>query len=405
MRRPLRLDLEAVSARAAPCVEGTGSISVCAGPWATYSSTALRGSGWSVAPTGSASEGYEGSLRLRKDSLGVLGSVDFGDGISAQSAGLQAGFAGAKLRMGVGRAHRWSNLEISSASGSLDLPWDDVTDSGFVGFDLPLGPLQCSSSLWRTTRRSASDTGMADTGRSLGWSVSAVAPTSLGSWRISLDRVDRVLSTTGRFQGRIFHDQEWTSRRAEARFAWTGGNWEVQAGTRQYRMDSPQGDLEHPTLTWNILSKQRYAAVYAVASDQRDYFSGSLSVERWDAGFRHSWNGRSWRAWAGLDGRLWNCRADFARRRLLVAGLIPSVSLDSLASGDGWLAALGPEAAISWRSARFGRVELSASCSAPLAGDWNDHIASPGPASPASSRSSLPLDPWSLWSLRLTWSQ
>jgi hypothetical protein len=404
LRRPLRMDFQGAYARAVPCVGGSDPISVCAGPWEENSGTALRGSRWSLAPEEASSQGFEGFLGARWKFLGLSGTAREGDGIQAQSGGIQAGANPARILFGVGRSHRWSNLLVSSSSGSIDLPWNDVTDSVFTGLALPVGPVECTTSLWKTDRRAVADTGLADTGSSLGWRVATSLETAFGAWTFSMEREDRFLSTTGRFQRKVFLEQEFSSARAQARVGWSGGNWQVQAGTRQYRLDSPQNDLDHPTLTWNNLSKQRFAAVYAVATDQQDYFSGNLTLQRWDCGFLHSWNGSAWSARAGLAGSLWTCRAEVLRRRLLVVGLLLSESLDSLASGNGWLATAGPEASISWRSERFGRVVLSASCAAPLAGDWNDHLAGPKAAS-GGSNPSLPLDPWSLWSVRVSWSQ
>jgi hypothetical protein len=325
--------------------------------------------------------------------------------VNVQSFGLEAKNAGARIFAGAGRTRRWSELDVSSSSGSLELPWDDVTDSALVGLALPLGEAVGSASLWGTDRSSLADSGVSDTGRSLGWSIGLSVPSWHGNWKASLFREDRTLSTTGRLGGRIFHQQAFSSARAQADVAWSDMNWQVMAGARQYRLDSPQGDLGNPTLAWNRLSGQPLASVYAAVMDQQDYYSGSLSANRWDAGFRHMWNGASWSVRAGLSGFLWTVRADLLRRRLRVVGLIPAVSVDSMASGTGWFAASGPEAAVSWFPTGFGRVELSGSWNAPLAGDWNDHLARPEPNPGGSSHSSLPIDPWSLWSVQLSWSQ
>jgi hypothetical protein len=320
--------------------------------------------------------------------------------VNTQSFELEAKSAGARIFGGAGRTRRWSELDISTSSGSLGLPWDDVVDSAMVGLALPLGEAVGSASLWGTDRSSVADTGISDTGRSFGWSIGLVIPSRHGNWKASLSRENRTLSATGRLGGKIFLQQAFSSARAQADLAWSDVNWQVTAGTRQYRLDSPQGDLGDPTVAWNRLSGQPLASVYAVAVDQQDYYSGSLSVNRWDAGFRHIWNGTSWSVRAGLSGFLWTVRTDILRRRLRVVGLVPAVSVDSMASGTGWFAASGPEAAVSWSPAGLGRLELSGSWNVPLTGNWRDRRHGSGTNTGGSS---LPIDPWSLWSVQLSW--
>jgi len=362
----------------------------------------MGGPDWSVAPNSSFQQGFEGAVRDRWGGMNLSGSVRSGSGVEAQSVGVQVGLAGSSILAGAGRTQRWSDLEIVSPSGSIDQTWNDVADSGFVGVSLPLGRFSGSAALWGTDRESPSVAGLADTGNSLGWSAGLSVPAWHGAWNFELWREDRTLSTTGRASGKVFHQQSFSSARAEARLRWTGGRWDAQAGTRQYRLDSPQGDLEDPTLAWNRLSDQPLASLYAAEVDQQDYWSGSLSIDRWDAGFRHTWSWRAFTVRAGLSGYLWTFRTDVRMRRLRVVGLIPAVSLDSLASGQGWFAASGPEASISWSLGRFGELDLSGSWSAPLDGIWHDRL---GGSAARPSMSSLPLDPWSLWSIGLSWSQ
>lgn len=401
LRKPLRTHPSRTQGRFVPCTD-SGSLSLCAGPMFDLEQASMGGPDWSVAPKSSASQGFEGAALAKWDGMDLSGSVRSGNGVEAQSMGVQGRMAGAGLSAGAGRTQRWSDLEIASPSGSIGEPWNDVADSGFVGITLPLGRFSGSTALWGTNRSSPSDVGLADSGTSLGWSVGLSVPFWHGSWEAVLWREDRSLSTTGREGGKIFHQQTFSGARAEARLHWTGEDWDVQTGTRQYRLDSPQGDLGDPTLAWNRLSDQPLASLLAAQVDQQDYWSGNLSIDRWDAGFRHTWRWGSCSGRAGLSGYLWTFRADLQMRRLRVVGLIPAVSLDSLAWGQGWFAASGPEASIAWSLGRWGELELSGSWSAPLDGIWHDRLGGSG-ASP--SLSSLPLDPWSLWSVGISWSQ
>ena len=401
LRKPLRTDPSETRGRFVPCTD-TGYISLCGGSLFDLAQSSMGGPDWSVAPKSSFSPGLEGAVRANLYPLEATGTLRSGTGVVAQSVGLQAKVAGASLLAGAGRTQRWSGLEIATPSGSIGLPWNDVADSGYLGMSLPIGPFSGSTSLWGTDRSSPLDSGLADSGRSLGWSVGLSVPSWHGAWEMSLWREDRSLSTTGRLEGKVFHQQTFSSARAEARLHWTGGDWEVQAGTRQYRLDAPQGDLGEPTLAWNRLSDQSLSSLYAAEFDQQDYWSGSLQLDRWDAGFRHTWRWSALSVRAGLSAYLWTFQADLRIRRLRVVGLIPAVSLDPLASGQGWFAASGPEASISWNLGEWGKLDLSGSWSAPLDGNWHDHLGGSG-GNP--SRTSLPLDPWSLWSVGLAWSQ
>jgi len=401
LRKPLRTDPSETRGRFVPCTD-TGSLSLCGGPVFDLSRTSMGGPDWSVGPGASFAPGFEGVVRAKSRAMDLSGSVRSGSGVNAQSMGVQARMAWASLSVGAGRTQRWSDLEISSPSGSIDLPWNDAVDSGFVGISLPLGPLVGSASSWGTDRGSPSGTDFADSGGSAGWSAGLSIPSWHGTWEAALWREDRSLSTTGREGSMVFHQQTYSSARAEARLHWTGEDWDVQTGTRQYRLDAPQGELGNPTLAWNRLSDQSLSSLYAAEFDQQDYWSGSLAIDRWDAGFRHTWRWSAVSVRAGLSAYLWTFSADLRMRRLRVVGLIPAVSLDSLASGQGWFAASGPEASISWNLGGWGRLDLSGSWSAPLDGIWHDRLGGSG-TSP--SMSSLPLDPWSLWSWGVSWTQ
>lgn len=408
-RRPLRIDLSSQSALFLPETDTTSPLSFAAGLWEERSTASIRGHDWSLTGNDGRTSGFVGRLGARRCGTELSGNVRAGNGISAQSVDVSAALPGLRLDATAGFARRWSTLLISSSSGSLALPWSDVTDSGSIGITLPLGRSECMVRLWGTERASPwLSTGISDTGSSVGWSLGARSRTSHGGWSVHLEKEDLRDRTFGRWENRDFHSQTFFATRAEADLEASFDDWDGKFGSRQYRLRSPQGDLEHPTVNWNKLSDEPYAAFASILSSRRDYLSGQLLLRRWDLGIHRRWNGSGWTARAGASAYLWLCDAELDDRQLQVTSLIPAVSFDSLASGHGWFAALAPEISLSRRWPRVGRLEFSSSWRLPCTGSWTDrsNSGSGGASSSSSSKSSsLPLDPFGSWSARLSWSQ
>ena len=337
-RRPLAIRATRRAASAGGCQDAP-RLRACASVWTNSVTSSLRASGVSAGSPGEPFSGFSGSAAWTGGPLRVSAAARAGDAASRSSASATWSSSGGRLEVGFAREERGDTLLLESESGRLGLPWHDRSDSTGLSLEAPLGPLLAGVSLWTARIRARPGADLSDTVDASGWAVHSTS----GFLDASLAREDREISTTGRRGTAIFHRQRLSVRRAEALLRFHRAGWASELGLRQLRAELPQGDLASPTVWWNGLASDPFAAMYSAYSDSRDYWSGELILSTWRFSLSRTWTRPAWSLEAGFRSRLWSLDCDLLRRRLQVTGLVPSVSLDTIASGDGWFAVAGPE--------------------------------------------------------------
>lgn len=217
--------------------------------------------------------------------------------------------------------------------------------------------------------------------------------TPVGRWTARYARENFELHTIGILDGRVFHDKNWQSMRVALELGWNARNWQVQASTRQIRLDIVPGGLDQAMVDWNMIPADAFARIGAVLGSQSEFVVGSLHLERWSAMLSRAWKrgGADLSAGMGPSWTRFEGRVD--RTTLTVRGLFPHLSDDKPLDGTGWLAMADLRAACGWSMGKAGTVAAHGAWHQPLAGNWTPRASgNTGSSSSPKSRTN-PVDP------------
>ncbi|MBK9577552.1 MAG: hypothetical protein IPO40_10775 [Fibrobacteres bacterium] len=409
VRRPVRFQASSEQRRVEPCVRKSFGLEACGGWSERDERMSLGGKHWSLEGEGEAETSSLASLSLGPSPRRITTWMDHGK--NRLATGVRMGWGDSLWRVDAGaqRVRSDSRIQVRAREGAMELEWPSLSDSVGLGAELPLGAWTVRTGWWRGERRSPERGGdqLADSIRLSGWEVGARRAMGAGRLECRLWREDRQGILTGFRDDDVFLDQVLESSRAEMSLRWRSAAWDAALATRQFRLESPQGRLDHPTIHWNRLAQGDFAPFASLLEDRSDYVWGSLSLEAWEAS-----GGRVFRAGKFSIHPVWRMQlitldAKLQRIRLTVKTFFPSTTRDTLAMGTGWIAMGGPKLSVS-RVGTFGRFECQAGIRLPFAGDWEDlkpkivSTATPALASSAGS-GSLPIDPLGSWEWGVSW--
>lgn len=400
LRRPVDFRATSRARATSPCVRPTPGVEACAGVLWLDEQMDLESDSWRMEGLGELEASGMASLSLGPSPTRTRIWLEQGE--KRRASGMHMGWGDRLWRVEIGaqRARVASRLGVRTSQGAIDLDWSDLTDSVWIGMELPLGDWKVNTNWWSGSRRAGELSGdhLTDTMGVSGWGVGAGRRVGAGRVEGRLWREDRHGIVSGLRGDDVFLDQVVAGARAELSLRWQGRAWELSGATRQWRLESPKGRLDHPTIHWNRLSQREFAPFMSLLEDRSDYLWGNLALEVWEAKV-----GRTFRVGEFTIHPRWltqwiRMEAHLERTRLTVKTFLPSTVRDTLVLGAGWLALAGPRLSVE-RSIGWGRIRCWAEMRFPLAGEWNDGLSKSASSQPGPSQAqeSLPIDPLGSW--------
>lgn len=405
VRRPLRIRSFMERHDAHPCLSIDGVIEACGGVAWREERLDLVGSDWRIEGKQDAETGGMASLALGPKAQRMAIWLDHGDGRAASGVLGEWAWSGGRVDVGVQRARVASRIGVSTKAGAMDLDWNDLSDSVGFGVELPVGLWQVRAGWWRGARRGADAQRdrMVDSIGVSGWEIGVRRGLSGGQLQGRLWREDRQGVLQGYRGEKLFLEQVVGVSRAGLRLDLQQGFWQVGAALREWQLESPKGNLDHPTIQWNQLAQGDFAPFFAIAENRNDYLWGELSMSAAEVRLGRDLHWGRFIVQPQIRGLWLSAEADLQRTRLTVKGFLPTTDRDTLVSGSGWLALVGPRLSVS-RPSAVGRGELWAGIRLPVAGSWSD--AYPKTSNVSSTPEevlSLPIDPLGNWECGVSW--
>ena len=305
------------------------------------------------------------------------------EGIESYSGAIRIAPSFGSLEGGLSQGERRSQMRIVVTEGVLNLDWNDISDSIGTKIVIPLGPTKWMAQAWLREEASPERVGLTDSGSAYGWKMGTSIETPWGEWALQYGIDRSSLRTMGFKDDRLFHEQNWSTVRATGDAQWKGGAWQAVASTRQIRIEIPTHDLNHPFVNWNMLSDDNLVRIASFLQNKKDYFDGSIRIERWSGQLKRTWNLQPISILAGIGGSWTGYSAKIDRTDREVTPplfFLTSTTHDNVCDGSGWIAMAEASVSIDRRIGNNGLLTAGGTWRQPFTGrgrDANESVQQP----------------------------